>query len=147
MIYFVFVTCGYLNGIGVHKVGTIPTAAAWQVATLTQRVWAPPGPTRCGFGAAPACPRPASGRCRWWDPGPSPGEPTAAARAPPQECRKVTVNCVPSSDRGDTVAFVVRSSAMVRAVFGWSQIGRTIPPSSLPVALHSVKVTEPKFVN
>jgi amino acid transporter len=40
MIYFVFVTWGYLNGIGVHKVGTIPTAAAWPVATLAQRVWA-----------------------------------------------------------------------------------------------------------
>src|SRR4029077_16705793 len=40
MIYFVFVTWGYLNGIGVHKVGSIPTAAAWPVATLAQRVWA-----------------------------------------------------------------------------------------------------------
>jgi amino acid transporter len=39
-IYFVFTTWGYLNGIGVHKVGTIPTAAAWPVATLAQRVWA-----------------------------------------------------------------------------------------------------------
>jgi amino acid transporter len=40
MIYFVFVTWGYLNGIGVNKVGTIPTAVAWPVATLAQRVWA-----------------------------------------------------------------------------------------------------------
>jgi len=39
MIYFVFVTWGYLVGIGVDKVGGIPTAAAWPVATLAQRVW------------------------------------------------------------------------------------------------------------
>jgi amino acid transporter len=39
MVYFVFVTWGYLNGIGVHKVGTIPTAVAWPVATFAQRVW------------------------------------------------------------------------------------------------------------
>jgi amino acid transporter len=39
MIYFVFVTWGYLVGIGVTKVGTIPTATAWPVATLAQRVW------------------------------------------------------------------------------------------------------------
>jgi len=39
MIYFVFVTWGYLNGIGVSKVGSIPTATAWPVATLAQRVW------------------------------------------------------------------------------------------------------------
>jgi amino acid transporter len=38
-IYFVFVTWGYLVGIGVHKVGSIPTAAAFPVATLAQRVW------------------------------------------------------------------------------------------------------------
>jgi amino acid transporter len=39
MVYFTFVTWGYLNGIGVSKVGTIPTAAAFPVATLAQRVW------------------------------------------------------------------------------------------------------------
>jgi amino acid transporter len=39
MIYFVFVTWGYLVGIGTHKVGTIPTAVAFPVATLAQRVW------------------------------------------------------------------------------------------------------------
>src|SRR5690242_18369282 len=39
MIYFVFVTWGYLVGIGVNKVGGIPTAAAFPVATLAQRVW------------------------------------------------------------------------------------------------------------
>jgi len=39
MVYFVFVTWGYLVGIGVHKVGGIPTAAAFPVATLAQRVW------------------------------------------------------------------------------------------------------------
>jgi amino acid transporter len=39
MLYFVFVTWGYLVGIGVSKVGTIPTATAWPVATLAQRVW------------------------------------------------------------------------------------------------------------
>jgi amino acid transporter len=39
MIYFVFVTWGYLVGIGTHKVGSIPTAAAFPVATLAQRVW------------------------------------------------------------------------------------------------------------
>jgi amino acid transporter len=38
-VYFVFVTWGYLNGIGVAKAGGIPTAAAWPVATLAQRVW------------------------------------------------------------------------------------------------------------
>ena len=38
-VYFVFVTWGYLNGIGVNKVGAIPTAAAWPVATFSQRVW------------------------------------------------------------------------------------------------------------
>jgi len=38
-VYFVFVTWGYLNGIGVNKTGTIPTAAAWPVATFSQRVW------------------------------------------------------------------------------------------------------------
>ncbi len=39
MIYFVFVTWGYLVGIGTHKIGTIPTAVAFPVATLAQRVW------------------------------------------------------------------------------------------------------------
>ena len=39
MIYFVFVTWGYLVGIGVNKVGSIPTAVAFPVATLAQRVW------------------------------------------------------------------------------------------------------------
>jgi amino acid transporter len=39
MIYFVFVTWGYLVGIGVDKVGTIPTATAWPVATFAQHVW------------------------------------------------------------------------------------------------------------
>jgi amino acid transporter len=39
MIYFVFVTWGYLVGIGVNKAGTIPTATAWPVATLAQHVW------------------------------------------------------------------------------------------------------------
>jgi amino acid transporter len=39
MLYFVFVTWGYLVGIGVDKVGDIPTATAWPVATLAQRVW------------------------------------------------------------------------------------------------------------
>jgi amino acid transporter len=39
MIYFVFVTWGYLVGIGVNKVGTIPAAVAFPVATLAQRVW------------------------------------------------------------------------------------------------------------
>jgi amino acid transporter len=39
MCYFVFVTWGYLVGIGVDRVGTIPTAVAFPVATLAQRVW------------------------------------------------------------------------------------------------------------
>src|SRR5438067_10061154 len=39
MIYFVFVTWGYLVGIGVNKVAGIPTASAFPVATLAQRVW------------------------------------------------------------------------------------------------------------
>jgi amino acid transporter len=39
MIYFVFVTWGYLNGIGVSKVGSIATATAFPVATMAQRVW------------------------------------------------------------------------------------------------------------
>ena len=39
MIYFVLVTWGYLVGIGVNKVAGIPTAAAFPVATLAQRVW------------------------------------------------------------------------------------------------------------
>jgi amino acid transporter len=39
MIYFVLVTWGYLVGIGVNKTGAIPTAAAFPVATLAQRVW------------------------------------------------------------------------------------------------------------
>jgi amino acid transporter len=39
MIYFVFVTWGYLVGIGVDKVGTIPTATAWPVATFARHVW------------------------------------------------------------------------------------------------------------
>jgi amino acid transporter len=38
-IYFVFVTWGYLNGIGVAKVGGIATASAFPVATMAQRVW------------------------------------------------------------------------------------------------------------
>jgi len=38
-IYFVFVTWGYLVGIGVSKVGSIPTATAFPVATMAQRVW------------------------------------------------------------------------------------------------------------
>ena len=39
MIYFVLVTWGYLVGIGVSKVGSIPTVAAFPVATFAQRVW------------------------------------------------------------------------------------------------------------
>jgi amino acid transporter len=39
MCYFVFVTWGYLVGIGTSRVGTIPTAVAFPVATLAQRVW------------------------------------------------------------------------------------------------------------
>ncbi len=39
MIYFVFVTWGYLVGIGVDKVAGIPTATAFPVATLAERVW------------------------------------------------------------------------------------------------------------
>ena len=38
-IYFVFVTWGYLVGIGVSKVSSIPTATAFPVATMAQRVW------------------------------------------------------------------------------------------------------------
>ena len=38
-VYFVFVTWGYLVGIGTSKVGGIATATAWPVATLAQRVW------------------------------------------------------------------------------------------------------------
>jgi amino acid transporter len=38
-VYFVFVTWGYLVGIGTSKVGSIPTAAAFPVATMAQRVW------------------------------------------------------------------------------------------------------------
>ena len=38
-IYFVFVTWGYLVGIGVSKVGSIPAATAFPVATMAQRVW------------------------------------------------------------------------------------------------------------
>jgi amino acid transporter len=38
-VYFVFVTWGYLVGIGVSKVGTIPAATAFPVATMAQRVW------------------------------------------------------------------------------------------------------------
>ena len=38
-VYFVFVTWGYLVGIGTSKVGSIPTAATWPVATMAQRVW------------------------------------------------------------------------------------------------------------
>jgi amino acid transporter len=39
MIYFVFVTWGYLVGIGVNKTGAIPSALAFPVATMAQRVW------------------------------------------------------------------------------------------------------------
>jgi amino acid transporter len=39
MIYFVFVTWGYLVGIGVDKVAGIPTAKAFPVATFAQQVW------------------------------------------------------------------------------------------------------------
>jgi amino acid transporter len=39
MVYFLFVTWGYLIGIGVDNVDKIPTATAWPVATLAQRVW------------------------------------------------------------------------------------------------------------
>ena len=39
MIYFVIVTWGYLVGIGVDKTGSIPSATAFPVATLAQRVW------------------------------------------------------------------------------------------------------------
>ena len=39
MIYFVFVTWGYMVGIGVDKVDRIPEASAFPVATLAQRVW------------------------------------------------------------------------------------------------------------
>lgn len=40
LVYEVFASWGYLVGIGTSKVGTIPTAAAWPVATLAHRVWA-----------------------------------------------------------------------------------------------------------
>src|SRR6266581_3668400 len=39
MIYFVFVTWGYLVGIGVDKVAGIPTATTFPVAALAERVW------------------------------------------------------------------------------------------------------------
>src|SRR5206468_3953845 len=39
MVYFAFVTWGYLVGIGVDKVAGIPTATAFPVATLAERVW------------------------------------------------------------------------------------------------------------
>jgi amino acid transporter len=39
-LYEVFASWGYLVGIGTRKVGTIPTATAWPVATLAQHVWA-----------------------------------------------------------------------------------------------------------
>jgi amino acid transporter len=38
-LYFVFVTWGYLVGIGVDNVGTIPKATAFPVFTLATRVW------------------------------------------------------------------------------------------------------------
>jgi amino acid transporter len=38
-VYFVFVTWGYLVGIGVDRVGTIPEASAFPVFTLATRVW------------------------------------------------------------------------------------------------------------
>ena len=38
-VYFVFVTWGYIVGIGVSKVGSIPAATAFPVATMAQRVW------------------------------------------------------------------------------------------------------------
>ena len=38
-VYFVFVTWGYLVGIGTSKVGGIATATTFPVATLAQRVW------------------------------------------------------------------------------------------------------------
>jgi amino acid transporter len=38
-VYFVFVTWGYIVGIGVTKVGSIPAATAFPVATMAQRVW------------------------------------------------------------------------------------------------------------
>jgi amino acid transporter len=40
MVYEVFASWGYLVGIGTRKVGTIPTATAWPVATLAQHLWA-----------------------------------------------------------------------------------------------------------
>jgi amino acid transporter len=38
-VYFVFVTWGYLVGIGTAKVGGIATATTFPVTTLAQRVW------------------------------------------------------------------------------------------------------------
>jgi amino acid transporter len=38
-VYFVFVTWGYLVGIGVDNVGKIPDASAFPVFTLATRVW------------------------------------------------------------------------------------------------------------
>jgi amino acid transporter len=37
--YEVIASFGYIVGIGVDKVGTIPTATTWPVATLAQHVW------------------------------------------------------------------------------------------------------------
>jgi amino acid transporter len=37
--YEVFASFGYIVGIGVNNVATIPTASAWPVATLAQHVW------------------------------------------------------------------------------------------------------------
>jgi amino acid transporter len=39
MVYEIFATWGYLVGIGVSHVASIPTASTWPVATLAQKVW------------------------------------------------------------------------------------------------------------
>jgi amino acid transporter len=39
MVYFAFVTWGYIVGFGVDKVGKIPTAETFPVTTVAERVW------------------------------------------------------------------------------------------------------------
>jgi amino acid transporter len=108
MIYFVFVTWGYLVGIGVDKVAGIPTASAFPVATLAQRVWGGAwvfllfALLNSAIAVSIACFN--GGTRTWYGMGRSGVLPTALGRVNPQ--RKTPVNAIHLEVAVQVVAFV-----------------------------------------
>jgi len=108
MIYFVFVTWGYLVGIGVDKVAGIPTASAFPVATLAQRVWGGAwvfllfALLNSAIAVSIACFN--GGTRTWYGMGRSGVLPTALGKVNPQ--RKTPVNAIHLEVAVQVVAFV-----------------------------------------